>query len=137
MVAPFYLHFFWPQIGAAGQDALHFAFSDVAVDHIHCNGADLLCGCAGRRQKRVEHAFLSELHPYLAPKAGGWTLVDGDGERAADVFLAPIGREILIEIVAQHGYRAVYDNAAQRKIGRASCRERVFSTCRSRWSPYH
>src|SRR3546814_14164861 len=23
------------------------------------------------------------------------------------------------------------------KIGRASCRERVFSTCRSRWSPYH
>src|SRR3546814_15211591 len=24
-----------------------------------------------------------------------------------------------------------------RKIGRAACRERVFSTCRSRWSPYH
>src|SRR3546814_1116689 len=23
------------------------------------------------------------------------------------------------------------------KIGRASCRDRVFSTCRSRWSPYH
>src|SRR3546814_12910219 len=23
------------------------------------------------------------------------------------------------------------------EIGRASCRERVFSTCRSRWSPYH
>src|SRR3546814_91116 len=23
------------------------------------------------------------------------------------------------------------------KIGRASCRERVCSTCRSRWSPYH
>src|SRR3546814_16308290 len=23
------------------------------------------------------------------------------------------------------------------KIGRASCRERVVSTCRSRWSPYH
>src|SRR3546814_7708537 len=85
--------------------------------------SDLLCGCAGRRQKRVEHAFLSELHPYLAPKAGGWTLVDGDGERAADVFLAPIGREILIEIVAQHGYRAVYDNAAQRII------ENTFSAC--------
>src|SRR3546814_11321155 len=24
-----------------------------------------------------------------------------------------------------------------RQIGRASCRERVFSTCRSRWAPYH
>src|SRR3546814_14572348 len=23
------------------------------------------------------------------------------------------------------------------QIGRASCRERVVSTCRSRWSPYH
>src|SRR3546814_3554362 len=23
------------------------------------------------------------------------------------------------------------------EIGRASCRERVVSTCRSRWSPYH
>src|SRR3546814_6771765 len=28
-------------------------------------------------------------------------------------------------------------DAEQIKIGRASCRERVFSTCRSRWSPYH
>src|SRR3546814_10065840 len=26
---------------------------------------------------------------------------------------------------------------AVRQIGRASCRERVCSTCRSRWSPYH
>src|SRR3546814_15578456 len=26
---------------------------------------------------------------------------------------------------------------ANRKIGRASCRERVSHTCRSRWSPYH
>src|SRR3546814_1257238 len=25
----------------------------------------------------------------------------------------------------------------EHKIGRASCRERVVSTCRSRWSPYH
>src|SRR3546814_18663216 len=25
----------------------------------------------------------------------------------------------------------------RRQIGRASCRERVVSTCRSRWSPYH
>src|SRR3546814_12899302 len=27
--------------------------------------------------------------------------------------------------------------AAAQQIGRASCRERVCSTCRSRWSPYH
>src|SRR3546814_13758537 len=27
--------------------------------------------------------------------------------------------------------------AGQLQIGRASCRERVVSTCRSRWSPYH
>ena len=27
--------------------------------------------------------------------------------------------------------------AAQREIGRASCRERVSQLCRSRWSPYH
>src|SRR3546814_15529765 len=26
---------------------------------------------------------------------------------------------------------------ARFQIGRASCRERVVSTCRSRWSPYH
>src|SRR3546814_13070523 len=26
---------------------------------------------------------------------------------------------------------------ARTQIGRASCRERVCSTCRSRWSPYH
>src|SRR3546814_20819247 len=25
----------------------------------------------------------------------------------------------------------------QRPVGRASCRERVCHTCRSRWSPYH
>src|SRR3546814_14469060 len=30
---------------------------------------------------------------------------------------------------------AVLERGAE--IGRASCRERVFSTCRSRWSPYH
>src|SRR3546814_14776508 len=29
------------------------------------------------------------------------------------------------------------DFAGRKKIGRASCRERVCSTCRSRWSPYH
>ena len=28
-------------------------------------------------------------------------------------------------------------NEGQRQIGRASCRERVKSQCRSRWSPYH
>src|SRR3546814_9472786 len=27
--------------------------------------------------------------------------------------------------------------ALREPIGRASCRERVVSTCRSRWSPYH
>src|SRR3546814_10340789 len=27
--------------------------------------------------------------------------------------------------------------AKQSKIGRASCRERVCQSCRSRWSPYH
>src|SRR3546814_5603025 len=26
---------------------------------------------------------------------------------------------------------------AERQIGRASCRERVCQSCRSRWSPYH
>src|SRR3546814_16986306 len=28
-------------------------------------------------------------------------------------------------------------NLQPKEIGRASCRERVCSTCRSRWSPYH
>src|SRR3546814_14766634 len=29
-----------------------------------------------------------------------------------------------------------YKEAVKHQIGRASCRERVCSTCRSRWSPY-
>src|SRR3546814_3216271 len=33
--------------------------------------------------------------------------------------------------------RAVGVVREDEQIGRASCRERVFSTCRSRWSPYH
>src|SRR3546814_1216978 len=28
-------------------------------------------------------------------------------------------------------------NISKMQIGRASCRERCVSTCRSRWSPYH
>src|SRR3546814_13347792 len=34
--------------------------------------------------------------------------------------------------------RSIWANAsARRKIGRASCREKCVSTCRSRWSPSH
>src|SRR3546814_16319884 len=34
---------------------------------------------------------------------------------------------------------SAYDDVSVRQlqIGRASCRERCVSTCRSRWSPYH
>src|SRR3546814_8744478 len=34
-------------------------------------------------------------------------------------------------------FTKTYSMAAAAKIGRASCRARVCSTCRSRWAPYH
>src|SRR3546814_7125976 len=37
--------------------------------------------------------------------------------------------------VSDHGVLA--EIAASVEIGRASCRERVCPSCRSRWSPYH
>src|SRR3546814_4392354 len=47
----------------------------------------------------------------------------------------------LVETAAGLGLTAVgiadRNTLAGVEIGRASCRERVCSTCRSRWSPYH
>src|SRR3546814_4188313 len=40
----------------------------------------------------------------------------------------------LVEVL---GAAEVGEELRVRKIGRASCRERVCQTCRSRWSPYH
>ena len=38
---------------------------------------------------------------------------------------------------AQSDDVVIVDIRDPREIGRASCRERVCLTCRSRWSPYH
>src|SRR3546814_4854228 len=46
----------------------------------------------------------------------------GDGDGAA-IFDETIARAAVL--------------VAAQEIGRASCRERVCQTCRSRWSPYH
>src|SRR3546814_15574967 len=40
--------------------------------------------------------------------------------------------ERLAEMMTQRAVRALAN-----EIGRASCRDRVCRTCRSRWSPYH
>src|SRR3546814_14050849 len=44
---------------------------------------------------------------------------------------------LLEQAVAKDAKNADALNYLGYKIGRASCRERVFSTFRSRWSPYH
>src|SRR3546814_2345212 len=45
----------------------------------------------------------------------------------------PLVEHVLVGSIGLHGIAL----QQRHEIGRASCRERVCSTCRSRWSPYH
>src|SRR3546814_10227729 len=59
---------------------------------------------------------------------GGLAVGAGDaGDPVRGQFGSRLGEQLDI---ADHGHM-------RREIGRASCRERGVSTCRSRWSPYH
>src|SRR3546814_16164754 len=58
----------------------------------------------------------------------------GQGERSVE----EIARETAMSVAnsSQHLQVLKQSNLVQ-QIGRASCREKCVSTCRSRWSPYH
>src|SRR3546814_2790310 len=60
----------------------------------------------------------------------------GDGDFAGLLALAD-GNAALGQVEQAQEIDEVTFDKTQTEIGRASCRERVFSTCRSRWSPYH
>src|SRR3546814_4644939 len=57
------------------------------------------------------------------------------GERIGLAYVPRGGGDVGIGEVAD--YLREKDLAVFKQIGRASCRERCVSTCRSRWSPYH
>ena len=85
-----------------------------------------------RLQREAEHFHLGELQRLLGPRLARHAsmndelcrqrLVEGEGaEPLFNLFLKTL----------------VLRKSIGGKIGRASCRERVSSLCRSRWSPYH
>src|SRR3546814_19097331 len=77
----------------------------------------------------------SDLHPFgIAPAARP--------ENRDRPFFDPCPDrlQLCLEFLAVAAVEVREDNDARtigRQIGRASCRERVCQTCRSRWSPYH
>src|SRR3546814_7094469 len=62
-----------------------------------------------------------------------------DTELAAEDWQALVGvyKKKVEEVLGHPFPQDVNDQLWGAEIGRASCRERVFSTCRSRWSQYH
>src|SRR3546814_12919835 len=73
-----------------------------------------------------------------APSFSDWNFsydLTATWKAARDLFLyATYAKTFKSGGINQNG---VPNGADGNQIGRASCRERVFSTCRSRWSPYH
>src|SRR3546814_14402112 len=55
----------------------------------------------------------------------------------AIAFFSPDEERYLLDIEKLIKTKIPRGQLALPEIGRASCRERVCSTCRSRWSPYH
>ena len=71
---------------------------------------------SGWGQKDVKHALLSIKHPDFAAKAGRGAFMYGNGITGRLRVVPPVGREVTVEILAQHGDRAVHDHAAQRVV---------------------
>src|SRR3546814_14815382 len=69
----------------------------------------------------------------LYPSYGQVALLQGVFEQLEDPAVFVVPRVRMDEAVALHRIR----RDLPLEIGRASCRERCVSTCRSRWSPYH
>src|SRR3546814_19623339 len=60
--------------------------------------------------------------------SAGWHTACEEGLAPATLAVEPPVRPV---------FQALRHPALMTKIGRASCRERVCRTCRSRWSPHH
>src|SRR5690606_12691003 len=90
-----------------------FAIGNVLINQFDGHPADLLGRRACGRQEYVEHVFLPELNPDLAAEAGGRPFVYGDRKLVADIFLAPERREVLVEIISQHGDSAIHHHTTQ------------------------
>src|SRR3546814_12369651 len=78
--------------------------------------------------------------PFLPPLLGNAKPGDQASKQLSRAF-STFALHKLLDITPQAAASAVVDDfndkGVDAKIGRASCRERVCRTCRSRWSPYH
>src|SRR3546814_11151602 len=89
-----------------------------------------LAALTGRSVQDIRFWLIND--PCFNVQAARWIFLSGlsltrDYWKAVGVYHSPTSSR----------QRRYIESVSRRQIGRASCRERVVSTCRSRWSPFH